>query len=68
MTSIIPRVYHVVCSSLSRLWSDQEGLVTVEYALLLALMVVAALSTWTTFGAVVRTKVATAGNAINGIQ
>ena len=68
MTSSIPRLCHAVWSSLSRLWSDQEGLVTVEYALLLALMVVAALSTWTTFGAVVRTKVAAAGQAINGIQ
>jgi Flp pilus assembly pilin Flp len=48
--------------------ADEEGLTTVEYALLLALLVVAALTVWTTFGSVVRRKVATAGNAINGIS
>ena len=46
------------------LWHDEEGLTTVEYALLLALLVVAALSVWTTFGGTVKTAVATSGNAI----
>ena len=46
------------------LWQDEEGLTTVEYALLLALLVVAALSVWTTFGGKVRTSVASSGNAI----
>lgn len=32
---------------IKRIWSDEEGLTTVEYALLLALLVVAALATWT---------------------
>jgi Flp pilus assembly pilin Flp len=49
-------------------WRDEEGLTTVEYALLLALLVVAALATWTTFGATVRSKVAASDTAINGIS
>jgi pilus assembly protein Flp/PilA len=53
---------------LKRLLSDEEGLTTVEYALLLALLVVAAITVWTTFGQTVRNKVATAGNSINGIS
>ena len=51
-----------------KLWNDEEGLTTVEYALLLALLVVAALATWTTFGSTIRTKVTSAGTAINGIS
>ena len=50
------------------IYADEEGLTTVEYALLLALLVVAALVTWTTFGGTVRTKVASSGAAINGIS
>ena len=53
---------------IKRIWSDEEGLTTVEYALLLALLVVAALATWTTFGTTVRNKVANAGNSVNGIS
>jgi Flp pilus assembly pilin Flp len=49
-------------------WADEAGLTTVEYALLLALLVIAALTVWTTFGATVRNKVAKAGNSINGIS
>ena len=55
-------------SLLKRFWSDEEGLVTVEYALLVALLVVAAISIWTQFGLVVRTKIAQAGVSINGIH
>ena len=51
-----------------KLWNDEEGLTTVEYALLLALLVVAALATWTTFGSTIRAKVASSGAAINGIS
>ncbi|MEI6499834.1 MAG: Flp family type IVb pilin [Armatimonadota bacterium] len=32
------------------LWSDEEGLTTVEYALLLALVAIAAITAWTTLG------------------
>jgi len=35
---------------LKALWRDEDGLTTVEYALLLALLVVAAIGVWTTFG------------------
>jgi Flp pilus assembly pilin Flp len=49
-------------------WADEAGLTTVEYALLLALLVVAAITVWTTFGATIQAKVATSGNTINGIS
>ncbi|MEI6500534.1 MAG: Flp family type IVb pilin [Armatimonadota bacterium] len=32
------------------LWSDEEGLTTVEYALLLALVAIAAIAAWSTLG------------------
>ena len=50
------------------LWADEEGLVTVEYSLLVALIVVAAISIWTQFGVIVRTKIATATAGVNGIH
>jgi Flp pilus assembly pilin Flp len=50
------------------LGKDEEGLTTVEYALLLALLVVAALATWTTFGATIRAQISNAGNSINGVS
>lgn len=39
------------------LWKDEDGLTTVEYALLLALLVVAAIGVWTVFGARVQESV-----------
>ena len=39
------------------LWKDEDGLTTVEYALLLALLVVAAIGVWTIFGARVQQSV-----------
>jgi Flp pilus assembly pilin Flp len=53
---------------MKKMWTDEEGLTTVEYALLLALLVVAAITVWTTFGHTIQAKVATAGNSINGIS
>lgn len=53
---------------MKKLWSDEDGLTTVEYALLLALLVVAALGTWTAFGGIIRNKVTASGNSINGIS
>lgn len=47
-----------------KFWKDEEGLTTVEYALLLALLVVAALAVWTAFGGTVRNSVAASQNAI----
>lgn len=35
---------------LKTLWNDEEGLTTVEYALLLALVAIAAIAAWTTLG------------------
>jgi Flp pilus assembly pilin Flp len=51
---------------LSRIWKDEEGLTTVEYALLLALLVVAAITVWTTFGGTVRSAVSQSDTAIEG--
>ncbi|MGD9520177.1 MAG: Flp family type IVb pilin [Armatimonadota bacterium] len=53
---------------LRKFWADEEGLTTVEYALLLALLVVAALGVWATFGGTVRNAVANADNAIVDAQ
>lgn len=53
---------------ITHLMADEEGLTTVEYALLLALLVVAALTTWTMFGGIIRDKVAASGESINGIN
>jgi len=47
-----------------KFWKDEEGLTTVEYALLLALLVVAALVVWTQFGHTVRNTVGASKNAI----
>lgn len=47
------------------LWKDEAGLTTVEYALLLALLVVAAIGVWTGFGGKVQTAVGSAGNEIS---
>jgi len=53
---------------IKKMYADEEGLTTVEYALLLALLVVAAIVTWTTFGGIVKGKVAASSDAINGIS
>ena len=50
------------------LWADEDAVTTVEYAMLLALLVVAALGIWTTFVSIVRTKIASAGASLNGIS
>ena len=47
-----------MCAALMR---DEDGLTTVEYAVLLAVMVVAAVGTWNVFGAKVAAFVAEAG-------
>jgi Flp pilus assembly pilin Flp len=44
------------------LWMDEEGLTTVEYALLLALVAIAAIAAWTTLGTRVSGTVTTATN------
>jgi len=47
------------------IWSDEEGLTTVEYALLLALLVVAAVAVWTLFGRQVQSSVSSSTNSIS---
>lgn len=50
---------------LKALWKDEEGLTTVEYALLLALLVVAAIAVWTAFGARVQQSVTASTGAFD---
>jgi len=45
-------------------WKDEEGLTTVEYALLLALIVVVAITAWTTLGTNVVNSVTQSAAAI----
>lgn len=49
---------------LKALWKDERGLTTVEYALLLALVSIAALSAWTALGTRVSATVATATGSL----
>ena len=49
---------------LKSLWHDEDGLTTVEYALLLALVAIAAISAWTLLGGKVKTTVVNATAAI----
>jgi len=51
-------------NKIKAMWSDEEGLTTVEYALLMALLVVAAIGVWTTFGGKVKESVGASTNAI----
>jgi len=46
------------------LWKDEEGLTTVEYALLLALVAIAAITAWTTLGSRVSTTVSSATTSL----
>ena len=54
--------------AMKRLWTDEDGLTTVEYALLLALLVVAAIAVWSTFGAKVRGSVGLSTNALTAAE
>jgi len=54
---------------MGRLWKDEEGLTTVEYALLLALVVVAGITAWNTLGGTVSNTVdESAGTIANAGQ
>lgn len=46
------------------LWNDEEGLTTVEYALLLALVAIAAITAWSTLGTRVSTTVTNATSSL----
>lgn len=47
------------------LWKDEEGLTTVEYALLLALVVVAGLAAWKELGGTVQNQVNSSASSIS---
>ena len=51
---------------LSGYWQYEQGLATVEYALLLALIVAVALTAWTTLGSKVNSLLSEAGTEILG--
>jgi len=51
--------------SIKHVWKDEEGLTTVEYALLMALLVVAAIAVWTTFGGKVKESVSYSTHAFS---
>ncbi len=51
---------------LGMLWNDERGLATVEYALLLALIALAAVTAWTALGDRVGTTVSSASRAVAG--
>lgn len=48
------------------LWKDEEGLTTVEYALLLALVVVAGIAAWQGLGSTVENAVNSSSTTIQG--
>jgi Flp pilus assembly pilin Flp len=50
--------------SLKHLWNDEDGLTTVEYALLLVLIIVVAVTAWTTLGTNVTKKVNMVANTL----
>ena len=52
--------------TLKRLWSDEEGLTTVEYALLLVLICAAAVTAWTQLGSQVSTQVTDVKSTLAG--
>jgi Flp pilus assembly pilin Flp len=47
-------------------WKDEEGLTTVEYALLLALIVVVAIAAWGALGAGVKKNINESTTALGG--
>ena len=49
---------------IKQLWKDEEGLTTVEYALLLALVAIAAIAAWTTLGQRTSNTVSTATSSL----
>ena len=47
------------------LWADEEGLTTVEYALLLVLLVMAAIGVWSAFGTKIQSSVSSSTSAFD---
>jgi Flp pilus assembly pilin Flp len=53
--------------ALSRLWSDEEAVTSVEYALLLSTVVLASIGAWTSLGQNIRDAVNQAAAEIEGV-
>jgi Flp pilus assembly pilin Flp len=51
--------------ALTKLWHDEKGLTTVEYALLLVLIVLAGVTGWQSLGHSVANRVSAVANIIN---
>ena len=51
---------------MNRLWQDEDGLTTVEYALLLALVVVAGIAAWQGLGTTVQGAATESADTIAG--
>jgi len=51
---------------IKKLWSDEAGLTTVEYTLLLMLIVAACVTTWGQLGSTVNTQVGSVTDTIGG--
>ncbi len=51
---------------IKELWTDEAGLTTVEYALLLILIVAACVTTWGQLGSAVGTQVSSVTDTIGG--
>ena len=52
--------------ALKELWRDEAGLTTVEYALLLVLVAIAAIAAWRTLGQNVSSTVEQVNNTLEG--
>lgn len=50
--------------TIKKLWQDEEGLSTVEYALLLVLIVIVGVTAWQSLGHTVANQTTTVGNTI----
>jgi Flp pilus assembly pilin Flp len=50
------------------LWSDDSGTIPVEHALLIALLVILAISAWTLFGGQIRTTVSRGTSALASLM
>ena len=55
-------------SVLSKLWKDEDGLTTVEYALLLVLIVIVAIAAWKLLGRKVNNAVQNANTNLGDIS
>jgi pilus assembly protein Flp/PilA len=60
------RASYEEADTMRELWKDEEGLTTVEYALLLALVVVAGIAAWQGLGNTVENTVDSSANTIAG--